>query len=448
MTGIRNWIRRDAAWWQFWRPQSGFVGGAIAGLIALMLLAMGCPAHAQFANQATYAGAASGTNAQAITLPNMVTLSDIVGVPITWVPAAGNTGATTLAINGGTATAVQKPSGAGLTALSGAELQAGQPVMSFYNGTVHVLLAINGTVNTAVTPNYLANSALSFTEPYNLQCSASVGSNALTVSVLTANGSTPSATSPVLVPVRDVTIANGDPVIVSVTGTLSITVPSGATVGTVSGQASRLWVGLFPNAGTPVLGVWNSLNANATSPSILSWDSSSAPSTTTAISAGAGSAQVWYTQGTGLSAKTFTPLCYVESTQTTAGTWATSPSKVQLMGPGVRKPGDTVQEVSSFGGTTGSITPYSAANVIRIDASGNTSVAPAGTGTVQIKRGATGIGLAFGLANAGGVSNTLGYYVRGYDQPNAVTSQTYTPTATSSATISGNQQVNMAELQI
>lgn len=94
-----------------------------------------------FPTQATYAGNASGSaTAQSITLPNESALADIVGVPITWVPSIANTGATTLAVNSGTATAIQKRTGSGLAALSGGELQAGQPVMTMDNGTVHVLM--------------------------------------------------------------------------------------------------------------------------------------------------------------------------------------------------------------------------------------------------------------------------------------------------------------------
>jgi hypothetical protein len=98
-----------------------------------------------FPTQATYAGAASGSaSAQSITLPNEAALADILGVPITWVPSTANTGALTLAVNSGTATAVQKPTGSGLAALAGGEMQSGQPVMTMYNGTVHVLLTTVG----------------------------------------------------------------------------------------------------------------------------------------------------------------------------------------------------------------------------------------------------------------------------------------------------------------
>lgn len=95
-----------------------------------------------FPTQGAYAGAASGSvSAQSITLPNMVTGADILGVPIIWVPSVANTGVVTLSINSGTAIGVAKPSTSGLASLVGGELQAGQPVMTMYNGTAHVLLS-------------------------------------------------------------------------------------------------------------------------------------------------------------------------------------------------------------------------------------------------------------------------------------------------------------------
>jgi hypothetical protein len=106
--------------------------------------------------------------------------------------------------------------------------------------------------------------------PANLQLSIGVLSNTLVVAVLDRNGNAPTPASPILVAFRDPTAAGGDPILRAITGSLSITVPSGATLGTVSNQANRIWVGLFDNAGTPVLGVYNSLNS--TGPSVLPWD--------------------------------------------------------------------------------------------------------------------------------------------------------------------------------
>jgi len=35
---IKAWLEKEASWWQFWLPKSGVVGGAIAGLIILIVL--------------------------------------------------------------------------------------------------------------------------------------------------------------------------------------------------------------------------------------------------------------------------------------------------------------------------------------------------------------------------------------------------------------------------
>ncbi len=33
---FHNWLKRDAAWWQFWRPRSGLEGGLILGGLILL----------------------------------------------------------------------------------------------------------------------------------------------------------------------------------------------------------------------------------------------------------------------------------------------------------------------------------------------------------------------------------------------------------------------------
>jgi hypothetical protein len=47
--------------------------------------------------------------------------------------------------------------------------------------------------------------------------------------------------------------------------------------------------------------------------------------------------------GTAVSSKALRILGYLEYTLATAGTWVTAPTKVQLYGPGVRKPGERIQ---------------------------------------------------------------------------------------------------------
>src|SRR5262249_14173153 len=91
-----------------------------------------------------------------------------------------------------------------------------------------------------------------FDEPINLQLNASVASNILTVAVKGNNGSDPSNSNPVLIPFRDSTIANGDPVWRAVTAALSInTAAIGATLGAPgSSTPFRLWIVAVDNAGS------------------------------------------------------------------------------------------------------------------------------------------------------------------------------------------------------
>jgi len=312
-----------------------------------------------------------------------------------------------------------------------------------------------------------------FNSAQNLQLNASVAASALTISLKDRNGNDPSATSPIVLTFS----LFGNNVSRAVAAPLSITIPSGANLGTLNGLGNRIWVGLFDNAGTPVLGVYNSLNA--TSGAVLSWDETAAQ-TTTAISAGATSTQTWYTQGGALSAKALRILGFIESTQPTAGAWTVTPIKIQLFGPGIKKPGDTVQEISSVIGpsdTTNSatfvaltnsrlsITPSSAANLIRVESISSLALPNPGapgtaTGTIQLSRGTTNNAGLFGAvpqlsqstAGAGAsITLTAPIFVSGYDLPNSASSLTYAVQAKSFAgtiTYGGATQMAIREIFI
>jgi hypothetical protein len=210
----------------------------------------------------------------------------------------------------------------------------------------------------------------------------------------------------------------------AVTAPLSITVPSGATLGTTNGQANRIWVGLFDNAGTPVLGVYNSYNGN-----VVPWNETLAASGT-GISAGSGSAQVWYT-ASAVASKFFKPLGYVESTQGTAGNWATGISAGALFGPGVKRPGDILQTI---GGTTSStISLSSPANVVNYSAGVNISLTNAVT-TATWKRGATTL-LTENIGVSGaGISVQQIAFASLLDAPNTTSSTTYAVAAAAGGT--------------
>ena len=185
-------------------------------------------------------------------------------------------------------------------------------------------------------------------------------------------------------------------------GAITVTASSGSTLGTVSGQRSRIWVVAVKNSGTPELAIFNALSGT----NIANIPVGGTISTTAEGGAGAAdSAQTWYST-TSRSSQPFCVIGYIDSTQATAGTWASSPT-AQGYGPGISLPGTVIQVVGNVTGAvaTGTttvpyddtipqntegdqylsqaITPTSAANILEIEASpilstaagGNTSMA-------------------------------------------------------------------------
>jgi hypothetical protein len=142
---------------------------------------------------------------------------------------------------------------------------------------------------------------------------ASVAANALTVTT---------GTGPITF--RNSTLTTGTPIPVVITSGLSLTVPSGATLGTVNAVAARLvWLVAY-NAGTPVLCVVNLAGG-------LQLDETNLISPTT-ISAGATSAGVIYSASAVGANSPYRVIGFTDITEATAGTWATAPSTVQPAG--------------------------------------------------------------------------------------------------------------------
>lgn len=118
-------------------------------LLAAILFTILAPALALagFNQQATYGGTSAGTaNAQTITIANVGTMSDLLGVTISWKVGSGltNTGATTLAISNGVDTVatenVDRMNSGALAALSGGEMPAGLLMQATWDGTEFVLI--------------------------------------------------------------------------------------------------------------------------------------------------------------------------------------------------------------------------------------------------------------------------------------------------------------------
>jgi hypothetical protein len=146
---------------------------------------------------------------------------------------------------------------------------------------------------------------------------------------------------------------------------------------------------------------------------------------------------------------------------------------VQLFGPGVKKPGDVVQEqtnfVSASAGTSGgtfvaltgetvAVTPQNAAHPIRVEAFGQALFANPGTSGIRLSRGTVANTNLFG--NAGGLARsdttstggtTVPTSLVGYDLPNVITAVTYAVQGFSgngTMTYGGNTQLVAREIMI
>jgi hypothetical protein len=117
---------------------------------------------------------------------------------------------------------------------------------------------------------------------------------------------------------------------------ISVVVSSGSTLGTVSAIQSRIVVLALDNAGTVELAVVNiSGGTNLTETNLIS--------TTAEGGAGAADSASTVYSTTARSNLAYRVVGYIESTQSTAGTWATAPSTIQGCG------GQALTAMSSLG---------------------------------------------------------------------------------------------------
>lgn len=152
---------------------------------------------------------------------------------------------------------------------------------------------------------------------------ASVAASALTVTL-----------NPTILDFRASPLTSGTVTTIAVPTAISVTIPSTSTMGTVSAVQSRIVVIAINNAGTVELAA-----VNISGGSVL--DETTLITTTAAVAAG-NSATAYYstTARTGVA---YRVVGYVESTQATAGTWATAPSTLQGYG------GQALVAMSSLG---------------------------------------------------------------------------------------------------
>lgn len=180
-------------------------------------------------------------------------------------------------------------------------------------------------------------------ESYNLGLTASVAANALTIALKQSDGATnASASAPVYFTVRSSTTSAGSYSIRSVTGALSITIPSGATLGQTSGMQQAVWVYLVDDGGTGA-----NIRLCVTGVGVYFPGSSYGNDNAMPIAAVSGSSTSG-TQGYCNSATNSpSPSLLVGEylvIETTAGTWATVPGVAYLM----PRPQKTVVSNTSF----------------------------------------------------------------------------------------------------
>ena len=152
---------------------------------------------------------------------------------------------------------------------------------------------------------------------------ASVAASALTVTL-----------NPTILDFRASPLTSGTVTTIAVPAAISVTIPSTSTMGTVSAVQSRIVVIAINNAGTVELAA-----VNISGGSVL--DETTLINTTAAVAAG-NSATAYYST-TARTSVAYRVVGYVESTQATAGTWATTPSTLQGYG------GQALAAMSSLG---------------------------------------------------------------------------------------------------
>jgi len=210
-----------------------------------------------------------------------------------YVAAAGTTGSNTFNLNALGAEQVYQFGAGGVSDLRPGNMPPGAYLDLEYNANISAWLILN--------PVYATRQIQSLT--------AAVSANALAVGL-----------SPSTLNFRSATLGSGVISELSNYSALALTVPSGATLGTVSGVQSTIAVLALNNAGTIVFGVVNLAGGvNLDETTLIS---------TTAISAGATSASTVYSTA-GLASVPFRVVGYTTSTQAAAGTWASAPSLVQ-----------------------------------------------------------------------------------------------------------------------
>ncbi len=223
----------------------------------------------------------------------------------------------------------------------------------------------------SVSAQYLVPSAVALgATMLNGTLNASSALSALTFTVQTLAGNTPSPSDPVWFFFRSGTAANGAISVIEISSALSITIPSGSTLGFSNSTPGRIWIVAANNGGTLSLAAINCLSGTSIYP-LGSWSIANV----TALAGGSNNALVFYGPAS-LSNVAYSIIGYgsyeAGSTLSTAGTWSAAPTRIETYRPGVPLPGQEVQRLrTQTGAETVGSTTFSIANSIPTNTSGD-----------------------------------------------------------------------------
>lgn len=343
-------------------------------------------------------------------------------------------------INGVTSVvAINAAYGAGIFWSDGSSRWTYFPASAGGGGTVSQVTCGSGLSGGAITST--GTCALYFDPGSITNCTlvASVSSNALTVALKNQAGSDPSASSPCTVSFRSATAATGDYTAVNVTAATSFaTGTSGSTFGSANSTPFRLWITAINNAGTVVLGV--SMQSTATKVLPLNEGVVQTSVACNACTNAATAGTIYSTAAQ--TSKAIRILGYMDwgSGLSTAGTYASGPTQIQMMGPGVKRPGEILQMLVGTAGsstTTSSstyqsssstidITPTSTPNLVLVSASGSLeSSTNANGGLARVYRGSTAVGSVCESYSASGGEIIAPCQSQALDAPGTTSSTTY-----------------------
>jgi len=201
-------------------------------------------------------------------------------------------------------------------------------------GTITTVNATTVNATTSTTTGVTTTGTLTFSGGGSMTRPSQAGIQSITATVA-ANALTVTL-NPTTLEFRSATLTSGTVVSRTISSAISVVVSSGSTLGTTSAVQSRIVVLALDNAGTVELAVVNIAGGtDLTETGLIS--------TTAEGGAGAAdSASVVYST-TARTNVAYRVVGYVESTQATAGTWATTPSTIQGCG------GQALTAMSSLG---------------------------------------------------------------------------------------------------